>query len=61
MRLFAPLPRLTLAVVFALLYTAAPETAEAQVKLEASYTISLARIPIGSATTSADFGDAATP
>ena len=58
MRLFAPLPRLTLAVVFALLYTAAPETAEAQVKLEAGYTISVARIPIGTAAATVEFGDA---
>jgi hypothetical protein len=34
-----------------------PGTAQAQAKLEGAYTISVARIPIGSVTTSAEFGD----
>jgi hypothetical protein len=40
------------------LLLAAPDIARAQGKFEASYGISVARIPIGSATAAAEFGDA---
>ena len=40
------------------LLPAAPDFARAQGKFEASYGISVARIPIGSATAAAEFGDA---
>ena len=43
--------------MLALLCAAAPGIAQAQVKLEASYAISVARIPIGNVTASAEFGD----
>src|SRR5437868_2845606 len=39
-----------------LAFVAAPATAQAQVKLEASYSISAARIPIGSASATIDLG-----
>ena len=49
--------RRTTAAGFALMISAIPNLAEAQGKLEAAYTISLARFPIGSVTTSSEFGD----
>ena len=44
--------------MLAILAAAAPGMAQAQGKFEANYTISLARIPIGSVTATAEFADA---
>jgi hypothetical protein len=58
MSLYHATPRMTAAgPLLALMLTAVPGSALAQARLEASYTISLARITIGSAKTSAEFGD----
>jgi hypothetical protein len=51
--------RAALAVLLATsLFAALPRPAQAQGRLEASYTISVARIPIGKVTAQADIGDA---
>jgi hypothetical protein len=44
--------------LLALLAATVPAMAQAQGRLEATYTVSLARIPIGNATAAAEFGDA---
>ena len=49
--------RRTTAAGFALIVAALPDLAQAQGKLEAAYTISLARIPIGAVTTTAEIAD----
>ncbi|MEA2905482.1 MAG: hypothetical protein QOI12_2869 [Alphaproteobacteria bacterium] len=43
--------------LLAVAFTASADRAEAQAKLEASYTISVARIPIGNVTASVEIGD----
>ncbi len=50
---------MTAAGMLAVLGTAVPGAAQAQVKLEANYAISIARIPIGSASAAVELGDAA--